>query len=197
MSLPGGKIWRRAVKKGSTVRRKLSSLSSLFDYLCDKNAVAGNPVDGVERPESNGNEGSTPALGDAQARRLLGAPPAKTLKGIRDRAILATLLYHGIRREELCRLKVKDLHTRQGVMHFRVHGKRDKIRFIVVSPAAQRLIEDYSVRLGHRADLEGALFRPINNNGFEALMRKRKGTALLDWRRETRDALRIGKIKVH
>ena len=176
--------WRKDLearsKKGSTVRRKLSSLSSLFDYLCDKNAVAGNPVDGVERPESNGNEGSTPALGDAQARRLLEAPPAKTLKGIRDRAILATLLYHGIRREELCRLKVKDLHTRQGVMHFRVHGKRDKIRFIVVSPAAQRLIEDYFVRLGHRADLEGALFRPINNNGFEALKRKRKGTALLD-----------------
>ena len=65
-------------------------------------------------------------------------------------------------------------------MHFRVHGKRDKIRFIVVSPAAQRLIEDYFVRLGHRDDLEGALFRPINNNGFEALKRKRKGTALLD-----------------
>jgi integrase/recombinase XerD len=176
--------WRKDLearnKKGSTVRRKLSSLSSLFDYLCDKNAVAGNPVDGVERPESNGNEGSTPALGDAQARRLLEAPPAKTLKGIRDRAILATLLYHGIRREELCRLKVKDLHTRQGVMHFRVHGKRDKIRFIVVSPAAQRLIEDYFVRLGHRDDLEGSLFRPINNNGFEALKRKGKGAALLD-----------------
>jgi site-specific recombinase XerC len=50
----------------ASVRRKLSSLSSLFDYLCNKNAVAGNPVDGVERPESNGNEGSTPALGDAQ-----------------------------------------------------------------------------------------------------------------------------------
>jgi integrase/recombinase XerD len=72
--------WRKNLeacnKKGSTIRRKLSSMSSLFDYLCDKNAVAGNPVDGVERPESNGNEGSTPALGDAQARRLLEAPPA-------------------------------------------------------------------------------------------------------------------------
>ena len=44
---------------------------------------------------ANGNEGSTPALGDVQARKLLEAPPAGTLKGIRDRAILATLLYHG------------------------------------------------------------------------------------------------------
>jgi integrase/recombinase XerD len=30
--------------------RKLSALSSLFDYLCERNAVIGNPVDGIERP---------------------------------------------------------------------------------------------------------------------------------------------------
>jgi hypothetical protein len=41
---------------------------------CERNAVAGNPVDGVKRPMANNNEGSTPALGDAQARRLLEAP---------------------------------------------------------------------------------------------------------------------------
>ena len=45
-----------------------SALSSLFDYLCERNAVAGNPVDGVKRPLANGNEGSTPALGDAYFR---------------------------------------------------------------------------------------------------------------------------------
>jgi integrase/recombinase XerD len=67
---------------------------------------------------ANGNEGSTPALGDAQARTLLNAPPEDTLKGKRDRAILAVLLYHGQRRQELCRLRVKDLHSRQGVVHF-------------------------------------------------------------------------------
>jgi hypothetical protein len=37
-----------------------------------------NPVDGVKRPMANGNEGSTPALGDQQARKLLEAPPADT-----------------------------------------------------------------------------------------------------------------------
>jgi integrase/recombinase XerD len=47
---------------------------------------------------SNNNEASTRALGDAQARRLLDAPPDDTLKGVRDRVILATLHYHGLRR---------------------------------------------------------------------------------------------------
>jgi len=118
----------------------------------------------VERPMANGNEGSTPALGDRQARKLLEAPPAGTLKGVRDRAILATLLYHGIRREKLCSLRVRDLHSRQGVMHFRVKGKRAKIRFIPVNAAAQSTIDAYLEMAGHRADLEGPLFRPVKNN---------------------------------
>jgi integrase/recombinase XerD len=126
-----------------------------------RSGTRGNPVDGVKRPMA---EGSTPALGDLQARRLLEAPPADTLKGVRDRAILAALLYHGIRREELCGLKVKDLHSRQGVMHIRVHGKRAKIRFIPVHVGTQRMIEDYLALAGHRGDLEGALFRPVKNN---------------------------------
>jgi integrase len=139
-------------------------LSSLFDYLCEHNAVMGNPVDGVKRPMTNGNEGSTPALGDRQARTLLEAPPADTLKGVRDRAILAVLLYHGIRREELCSLRVKDLHSRQGVVHIRIHGKRSKIRFIPVHAGAQRMIEDYLALAGHRGEVEGPLFRPVKNN---------------------------------
>ena len=160
--------WRKrhgtARAGAATIRRKLSALSSLFDYLCERNAVTGNPVDGVKRPMANGNEGSTPALGDRQARKLLEAPPADTLKGLRDRAIFATLLYHGIRREELCGLRVKDLHSRQGVLHFRIKGKREKIRFIPVNAAAQRTIDDYLALAGHRGDLDGPLFRPVKNN---------------------------------
>jgi site-specific recombinase XerD len=51
-------------------------------------------------------------LGDAQARKLLEAAPGNTLKGVRDRAILATLLYRGIRSEELCGLRVRDIQSR-------------------------------------------------------------------------------------
>lgn len=154
----------------ASIRRKLSALSSLFDYLCERNAVAGNPVDGVKRPMANNNEGSTPALGDAQARRLLEAPAPDTLKGVRDRAILATLLYHGIRREELCLLRLRDIQSRQGVMHFRIKGKRDKIRYVPLHPMAQRLIEEYLAALGKHSGgqdglgLDGPLFRPVANN---------------------------------
>src|SRR5580704_10100701 len=165
--------WRKDMERRglapSSIRRKLSALSSLFDYLCERNAIAGNPVDGVKRPMANGNEGSTPALGDEQARRLLEAPPPDTLKGVRDRAILAALLYHGIRREELCKLRLSDMQTRQGVVHLRVEGKRDKIRYVPVHPMAGRLIGEYLALAKHGGgqdggDLDGALFRPVKNN---------------------------------
>ena len=165
--------WRKDMEarklSAASVRRKLSAISSLFDYLCERNAVGGNPVDGVRRPMASSNEGTTPALGDAQARRLLEAPPPDTLKGVRDRAILATLLYHGLRREELCRLCLGDMRTREGVMHFRIHGKGDKIRFVPVHPTEQRLISEYLGMAKHGAvtegaDGNGALFRPVKNN---------------------------------
>src|SRR5208337_2370263 len=165
--------WRKDLEarelSPASIRRKLSALSFLFDYLCERNAVSGNPVDGVKRPMANGNEGSTPALGDAQARKLLEAPPADTLKGVRDRAILATLLYHGMRREELCGLRVKDMQSRQGVVHFRVSGKRGKVRFVPVHAMAQRLIEEYLALAGHGPDAAGPVFRPVTNNRTKEL----------------------------
>jgi integrase/recombinase XerD len=74
------------------------------------------------------------------------------------------LLYHGIRREELCRLKVRDVQSRQGVVHFRIQGKGDKIRFVPVHPMGQRLIEEYLALAGHALDAPGPLFRPVKNN---------------------------------
>src|SRR5260370_27811332 len=93
---------------GATIRHRHAALSSLFEYLCEKNAVTHNPVKGVKRPRAESGEGKTPALGDHQARELLIAPDAEGLKGKRDRAILSTLLFHALRRDELCKLKVKD-----------------------------------------------------------------------------------------
>ena len=46
-------VWRGDLEDRSlgaaTIRRKLSALSSLFDYLCEQNVVLGNPMDGVKR----------------------------------------------------------------------------------------------------------------------------------------------------
>jgi integrase/recombinase XerD len=80
---------------------------------------------------------------------------------VRDRAILVTLLYHGLRREELCALRVKDIQSRQGVMHFRIKGKRDKKRIVPVHVTAQQLTAEYLALAGHGEDAASPLFRPV------------------------------------
>ncbi len=153
---------------GPTIRHRLSALSSLFEHLCEKNAVTHNPVKGVKRPAVESYEGKTPALGDHQARELLEAPQSDSLKGKRDRAILATLLYHALRRDELCRLKVKDFrHERRGVQHLKVSGKGGKTRYVPLHPAASGLITDYLEAAGHGLEDGGALFRPVHHGRIE------------------------------
>jgi integrase/recombinase XerD len=168
---------------GATVRHRLAALSSLFEYLCDRNAVTHNPVKGVRRPPIETYEGKTPALGDHQARLLLDAPGRVTggaghagsdtgpasLKDQRDKALLATLLYHGLRREELCRLSVKDAQQmRRGVMHLRVQGKGGKTRYVPLHPTASKLIAEYLDGAGHGTDGSGALFRSLRGRRGQA-----------------------------
>ena len=167
-----------------TIRRKLAALSSLYAYLCDRNAVLHNPVLGVKRPRSMNREGVTPALGDHQARLLLAAPPEGTLKGKRDRAILATLLYHGLRCEELCTLTVGSIHQREGVPHIRVEGKGDKVRYLPLHVTAQRLIAAYLKEAGHAEDLKGPLFRPVKNNRTRTLAKPPTSHVRLSGHRE-------------
>jgi len=148
---------------GMTVRHRLAALSSLFEHLCESNAVTHNPVKGVKRPPVESYEGKTPALGDHQARALLDAPDGVSLKGKRDRAILATLLYHALRREELCKLTIKDLQERRGVPHLKVLGKGSKTRYVPLHPAASGLIVDYLEADGRALETTGALFRAVGN----------------------------------
>jgi len=161
--------WRDELRQrglgGATIRHRLASLASLFERLCERNAVTHNPAKGVERPKTESGEGKTPALGDHQARALLAAPEANTIKSKRDRAILSTLLFHALRREELCKLKVKDFrHARKGVPHLKVSGKGGKTRYVPLHPGTHALIHDYLEAAGHGADEAGALFRPVRNN---------------------------------
>jgi site-specific recombinase XerD len=161
--------WRQDLQsrslEPSSVRRKLSALASLFDYLCESNAVPYNPADGVKRPNAGASEGKSPALSDAEAKAILNAPQHDTLKGLRDRAILSVLLYHGLRRAELCALSVGAIESRRGVLHFAVEGKGGKLRFVPIHPQTLECIHLYLAKAGHNEDMDGPLFRSVQVRG--------------------------------
>ena len=89
------------------VARKLSSVSSLFTFYCSVGAMKANPFKVISRPSVDNHIGKSKIINEAEARKLLSAPLPYTIKGKRDRAILSTFLYHGLRRAEVCDLKMK------------------------------------------------------------------------------------------
>ena len=152
----------------STIRRRLAALSSLFKHLVRHGAATRNPVVDVQRPTINRDEGSTAAFSKAQARKLLDAPPADTLAGLRDRAILAVGLQVGFRRAEIAALKVGDLHQNRGFDALRVVRKGGRREALVINPQAAQRIRAYLERAGHGAEHDAPLFRPMRGNQKKA-----------------------------
>lgn len=62
----------------------------------------------------------------AQMRPLCEAPPAATLLGLRDRALLHTLASSGCRLSEVVTLTAASLTTRDGACFLQVLGKRQR-----------------------------------------------------------------------
>ncbi|MBF0593954.1 MAG: tyrosine-type recombinase/integrase [Candidatus Omnitrophica bacterium] len=151
-----------------SIKRKMSTVAKFFEYLCDQGEVKENPFLGVERPKLTANEGTTAAIGERQARDLLDAPDSDTALGKRDRAILATFLFHALRRSELCGLRLKDIQEREGIKQFKILGKGEKERYIPIHPSAARRINDYLEAIGNPADKELPIFRSLSNNGKNA-----------------------------
>lgn len=156
--------WSNRMKEGGdsprTIRRRLSALSSLFAHLVEHRAADENPVRDIKRPRVNRRHGTTLAFSAKEARRILDAPDANTLRGLRDRAILSVGLQAGPRRSEIASLLVKDFHTNAGFrsLHFIRKGGED-LSLAVNAQTAQR-IEEYLAASGHAGDRDGPLFRP-------------------------------------
>ena len=96
-----------------TVKRHMATISKFLEMLRDNKILETNVVQGVERPKLTTSEGATAIISGNQANDLLDAPNPKTLKGKRDRAIIATFLFHALRRSELCDLGSSDIRTSQ------------------------------------------------------------------------------------
>jgi site-specific recombinase XerD len=85
----------------------------------------------------------------AGAEMLINAPDDSTLKGKRDRALLAMLIGAGLRREELAGLTIAHLAQRDGrwcVVDIR--GKRNRLRTVPIAAWVKALIDRWTQAVG-------------------------------------------------
>ncbi len=79
---------------------------------------------------------------------------------------------------DFVRIVSRPLQQRDGVLHLRIEGKGDKIRFVPVAAKAARLVTEYLDTAGHGEDLMGPLFRPVKNNSTGTLAKPLNPTSV-------------------
>src|ERR1043166_108867 len=123
------------------VNRQLSALSGFFKWLLAEGEIRANPCDLVRRYKVS-DESRTEGLTEDEVQAMIEATKDGTLRGLRDRAILTTLYYEGLRRGSLARLEMRDLRVHRQVLVLR-DTKTSDYKEIPLRREGVKAIEDY------------------------------------------------------
>ena len=100
----------------SSINIRLGAVRKLALECADNELIPFDTVESIKRVPNFRREGQRLGnwLNAKQAARLITIPDVDTMKGLRDRAVLALLLGCGLRRAELCNLTFEHLQQREG-----------------------------------------------------------------------------------
>ena len=137
----------------SSVRRRLSALSSFYRYCAAQDLIGRVPTEGVDRPVVDPDYTATVGLDRDQARALVAAADADTgAQALRTAAVVRLLLHNALRVDEACAADVTDLGEDCGHRVLRVVRKGARKAKIPLTPATVAALDAY---LAARADRAG------------------------------------------
>ena len=96
--------------RAPTIKQHLAAIRRLFDWLVTGQVVPTNPATSVRGPTHVVRTGKTPVLQPAEARLLLDTIDTSTLRGLRDRALLAVMVYSFARVSAVVSMRVEDCY---------------------------------------------------------------------------------------
>lgn len=149
----------------STINVRLTAVRKLAAEAADAALLSAEAAAGVQKVRGARKLGLRTGnwLTQEQARQLLRAPDAATLKGKRDRAILGLLLGCGLRRSELAALEIGDIQQREARwVIVDLVGKGKRVRTVPVPAWSKILLDAWFLAAGFEA---GRVVRPINKTG--------------------------------
>jgi site-specific recombinase XerD len=179
-----------------TVNVHLSAIRRLAAEAADNGLLAPELAAGIARVKGEKTAGVRTGtwLTREQAEQLLNFPDASTLKGVRDRAILALLIGAGLRRDELSRLDCTNVQQRDGRwVLVDIRGKGNKIRTVPVAGWVKVALDAWLARSGI---VEGGVVRSLSVKG-ELQNRSLLGQNILDVVAEAGRRIGIPKLAPH
>ena len=135
-----------------TRHRYFREVRCFFNWLVEADYLERSPSRGMRNVRLP--QRIVPPFSADELTRLLAACPTDTPMGIRDRAILLTLLDTGIRCSELVQLNLEDLDLADGRLRV-LHGKGNKQRVV---PFAAHCRDTLALYLALRGEAPGPLF---------------------------------------
>ena len=144
-----------------SVKQRLAAVRHLFDWLVIGQVVPVNPAASVRGPRHVVRTGKTPVLEPAEARALLDSIDASTPAGLRDRALIALMVYSFARIGAALGMKIEDVFTQNRRLWVRLHEKGGKDHAMPCHHNLEQILTAYLDGAGLAADLKGPLFRTI------------------------------------
>jgi len=165
-----------------TAKQALAAIRMLFDFLVTGQVVPFNPVASVRGPKHVVSKGTTPVLTTDEARQFVRSIDGSTIGAVRDRALIAVMIYSFARIGATLGMNVDDCFTSRGRLWFRLHEKGGKLHDVPAHRQAEQYVREYVAAAGIRGESKTPLFRTLD---------RRK--QLSDRRLQSREALAMVK----
>lgn len=147
-----------------SVKQHLAAIRMLFDYLVLGQILPMNPASSVRGPKHIITKGKTPVLSTEEARELIDSIETDTLKGLRDRALIATMAYTFARVNAVLEMKGKDYFRQGKRWWFRLHEKGGKLHDVPAHHKAEAHVDAWIEASGVADWPELPLFRTFGHD---------------------------------
>jgi integrase/recombinase XerD len=169
---------RKRAYAPNTINRKLSAISSFFQFLLQREIIEKNPAEFCARPNRIVIE-ETQAFSDREMKTFFdlvieNAPPL-------HKAIILLLFTTGMRQAELRNLKLMNFRTQEGIRFLNYMGKGQKMNEIPIHPTADHYVDEYvswMTGIGRKITENDFLFQPTKNSYGGKTKKKLSHTAL-------------------
>ena len=136
----------------------------MFNYLVTGGIIPFNPAASVRGPKYKVKKGKTPVLNQEEARTLLNSIDTKTIAGLRDRALIAVMIYTFGRVGAVLSMSVEDYYQQGKRWWVRLHEKGGKEIQMPVHHKGEDYLDAYLTAAGIREQKKAPLFRSIDRD---------------------------------
>ncbi len=172
-------------RSAPTVKQHLAAIRMCFDWLTSGGCMEFNPASSVRGPKHVVKQGKTPVLTADEAKQLLASiipekkqkdgtasgednaqaeEPSPTISQLRDRALIAVMVFSFARVSAALAMKVEDYYTEGRRAWFRLHEKGGKRHKVPAHHNAEKYVDAYLDAAGIASQKKTPLFRSLDTH---------------------------------